>query len=56
MDRSEERFPKSILTMFYGWENASGSAFIKHKRQKFKKNYQEIGWHQIFKLNLAPGK
>ena len=25
-------FPKSILTMFYRWKNASGSAFIKGKK------------------------
>ena len=24
VDRSGENFPKSIPTMFYGWENASG--------------------------------
>ena len=24
VDRSEENFPKSILTMVFGWENASG--------------------------------
>ena len=43
------------MAMFYGWENASGSAFIKGKNSK--KNYQAIvGWHQSFKLNLAPAQ
>ena len=32
--QSGENFPKSILTMIYGWENASGSTFIKGKKSK----------------------
>ena len=32
VDLSEENFPKSIQTMFYGWENASGSAIIKKQK------------------------
>ena len=31
---SRENFPKSILTMFYGRENALGSAFIKGNNSK----------------------
>ena len=31
VDRSEENFPKSILTMVFGCQNASGWAFIKGK-------------------------
>ena len=44
VDRSGEKSPKSILTMFYGWENASGSAYIKGKN--FEKNTPaKEGWH-----------
>ena len=54
VDCPKDNFPKSGLTMFYGWENASGSAFIEGKNSK---NYQAIvGWHQSFKLNLAPAQ
>ena len=35
-EHSEENFPKSILTMFYGFENASGSVFRKGKNSKKK--------------------
>ena len=31
VDRLGENFPKSIQTMFFGWENATGSALIKGK-------------------------
>ena len=31
VDRSDENFPKSILTMVFGCKNASGWAFIKGK-------------------------
>ena len=34
VDQSGENFPKSILTLFYGWENASGSVLIKGKNSK----------------------
>ena len=44
VDRSGENFPKSILTMFYGWENASGSAFKKAKNQK-KIDPAIVRWH-----------
>ena len=33
VDCPKDNFPKSGLTMFYGWENASGSAFIEGKKQ-----------------------
>ena len=54
LDQSGENFPKSILTMIYGWENASGSAFIKGKNSK---NCPAIvGWRWSFKLDLAPAQ
>ena len=31
VDRSGENFPKSILIMFFGWENTTRSVFIKAK-------------------------
>jgi len=32
------------MAMFYGWESASGSAFVKGKN--LKKNYPaKVGWH-----------
>ena len=34
VDRSGANFPKSILTMFYGWENTLGTAFTKSKNSK----------------------
>ena len=34
VDCSKDNFPKSGLTMFYGWENTSGSAFIEGKNLK----------------------
>ena len=54
VDHFEENFPKSILT-FYGWENASGSAFIKSKNSKdLPSNIEE--WHCSFKLDLPPAQ
>ena len=44
VDRSGENFPKSIPTMLFGWENASGSAFIKGKNFK-KIDPAIVGWH-----------
>ena len=55
VDRSEENFPKSHLTMFYGWENASGLPFIKGKNPK-KIDPAIVGLHQSFKLDLAPAQ
>ena len=41
------------VAMFYGWENASGSALIKGK--KFEKIFPaKVGWHRSLKLDLAP--
>ena len=34
VDRSGANFPKSILTMIYGWENTLGTAFTKSKNSK----------------------
>ena len=40
------------MAMFYGWENVSGSAFIKGKN--LKKNFPgKVGGHRSFKLELA---
>ena len=44
MDHSGEDFPKSILTMFYVWENASESAFIEGKNSN-KIDPAIVGWH-----------
>ena len=41
--------------MFYGWENASGLAFIKGKNLK-KIDPAIVGLHQSFKLDLAPAQ
>ena len=50
-----ENFPTSILTMFYGWRNASGLAFIKGKKSK-KTDPAKVGWYWNFKLDIAPGQ
>jgi len=34
VDRSGANFPKSILTIFYGWENTLGTAPTKGKNSK----------------------
>ena len=44
-EHSEENFPKSILKMLYGWENASGLVFIKGKNSKKLTQQSIVGWH-----------